>query len=893
MKQFVKFFWLGLLTSIGALTLSSDLFGRETRNFNDDWTFARVIPKNYRSEPIRTFKVGDVPPTEQTEESKTVRLPHDWAIELGFNAVIDGHTGKLPWRGIGVYSKTLTLSAEDLKNRYVLSFDGVMAFPEVTINGVYAGGWDYGYLGFQVDATPFLHEGENLIKVRCDTREHRSRWYPGAGIYRNVDLIVTSRELWLPEGSVWIVADVQPETTTSGSADLLIRLSPDLEDAYKDASVGIRITEKRENGETIFEKKVDGVTFRTGRHQDSDAEKFVQYSGPTYNEPRFELTAQLDKVRLWDVDEPNLYLVDVIIFNKDGAEIDSVQIPFGFRKAEFTVDDGFYLNGRRVQLYGVDLHHDQGLIGAASHPAAIHRQLSIMRDMGANAIRTSHNPNSSAFMDLCDEMGFIVWDELFDKWDGTAGLRPVKDDFFDFSERQAAQFVRRDRNRPSVCAWSIGNEIASIEANYADASNPDKDAKKRVAHLCEAVKKYDQTRLIGLGCYVENVLGDNPPKVDSLSPLSIMGWNYGAKYRQGRKSYPNVPVVYTESSSAFSTRGHYVLNHPEKKDQYDERSWQVDSYDLISANGPRDIPDYDFYRMEQDRYVAGEFVWTGFDYLGEPAPFERFAKSSYFGIVDLCGTPKDRFYLYRSYWNRRDTTVHILPHWNWDYKPTPKDRSHIIPISNSEVNWEGKTPETVPVYVYTSGDSAELFLNGKSLGRRAKDPSRTLEKPSGVEFDLPDYYWIVDKYRIRWEDVPYEPGVLEVVAYQNDVEIGRSTVRTAGDVAALKVSPEKDAFESDDDLVYINIQAVDADGRPCPWARNQITVQVNGAATLAGLGNGNPIDLDSFADASHRLFYGSATLILRSNKGARGGTVKVKLLSDKLPDAACEIRIPD
>lgn len=844
----------------------ANAIGRVSTCFNDDWFFATVAPEDVRAEPIRFFKIGDQPPREKTRRQIPVRLPHDWAIDSGFDANLDGATGKTFWRGVGVYSKTLHVIASDLNKRFVLHFDGAMSFPEVTVNGRYAGGWDYGYLGFEVDATPFLQTGDNLIEVRCDTREHRSRWYPGAGIYRGVELIVCSRDVWLPEGSVWVTTpEVSPRSPNRGDAIISVSVTPEITKRVDKAEVNLTISE-RSSGSVAFSE-----TLRLDLEPNLDKNSTLPQAAlfPQYEDkPVCEFKAELSDVSLWDVESPTLYDAVVEIRDSTGAALDSTRTTFGIRHIEWTVDDGFYLNGRRLQLHGVDLHHDQGLIGACSHPTAVRRQLQIMRDMGVNAIRTSHNPNSSAFMDVCDEMGFVVWNELFDKWDGTAGLRQ-EDDFFAFSARQARQFVRRDRNRPSVCAWSIGNEIASIESNREDASNPERNGKKRVQWLYDAVKRYDSTRLIGQGCFVDSVLGDYPPKVDSLSPLDITGWNYGAKYRTARKSYPETPMVYTESSSAFSTRGYYDLVHPSKKDQYDFKALQVDSYDLISANGPRDIPDVDFERMTEDRYIAGEFVWTGFDYIGEPAPFEKEAKVSYFGIVDICGVPKDRFFLYRSHWNDKSETVHILPHWNW----------------------EGREGERVPVYVYTSGDSVELFLNGKSLGRKSKDLTRTLEKPKDVEFDLPDYYWIVDKYRLRWEDAIYEPGVLQAVAYQDGREIGRAEIRTAGEVAALRAVPEKSALSGEDDLLYIEINAVDSNGTVCPNASTRFSVETSGGAVLAGLGNGNPIDMDSFADSTHSLFYGSATLILRSLRGSSGSVVQVRIVSEGLEDVTLEIPI--
>ena len=844
----------------------SEALARETTPFHDGWYFAVVPEQNVRSEAIRTFKIGDSVPEEKTEAAELVRLPHDWAIERGFDASLDGATGKAFWRGVGIYRRVLHVDASEAKTRFVLSFDGASSFPEVIVNGKYAGGWDYCYLGFQVDVTPFLNVGEdNRIEVRCDTREHRSRWYPGAGVYRGVELIRCSKDLWLPQGAVVVTTpEVTPKTPVSGSASVKIAVTPEVSRDLSNVFALVKIVDPL--GKVVFEEE-RVLNLRDNSQKNTalpQADQFAQYE----DLPAFEVTADLPDAVLWDVDAPSLYRAEVSFKNSEGEELDDYSTRFGIRKAEWTVEDGFHLNGRRVQLHGVDLHHDQGVIGAVSHPAAVRRQLSIMRDMGANAIRTSHNPNSSAFMDVCDETGFIVWNELFDKWDGTAGLRKG-DDFYSFSERQARQFARRDRNRPSVCAWSIGNEIADVEMNRAGGSNPAHDAAQRVEWVRKQIKRYDATRLVGMGCFVENAIGDFPPKNRVLAPLDITGWNYGGKYRYARVSYPDMPLVYTESSSAFSTRGYYDLRHPEKKDQYDDHALQVDSYDLISANGPRDIPDVDFERMLEDKYVAGEFVWTGFDYIGEPAPFERTAKVSYFGIVDLCGVPKDRFWLYRSHWNQKDVTTHILPHWTWD----------------------SRSVQNVPVYVYTSGDSAELFLNGKSLGMKHKDLTRTLEKPEGADFDLPDYYWIVDKFRLRWENVPYEAGVLEAVSYKDGREIGRSVVKTAGEVAALKANPEKKTFENEDDLLYVEINAIDDKGTVCPNATTRFSVEVEGPASVAGLGNGNPIDLDSFADLTHSLFYGSATLVLRSSPEwkEKDEVVRVTIKAESLDDVVLTI----
>ena len=677
---------------------------QNVEKFNDGWSFARVVSGQERQkasfnlESPDRFQVGDDLIPEPLEASVAVRLPHDWAISGPFdtNPNTWGWQGKLPWYGVGWYSKTWR--CDDPAGRtFVLDFGGCMAFPEVYVNGKYAGGWDYGYMSFQVDITPFVQPGDNLIQVRCDTRPHRSRWYPGAGIYRPVQLLTYSSPVRFKPGDVTIT------TPKAGAeeAEVVVKAAVDVSSVKEPGALKAVVALKDPSGKIVTEKETS-----------------LNAVG------EFECTFTVQNPQRWDVDSPNLYTAAVALYktSEQGASpLDCVSIPFGIREIQWTTDDGFHLNGRRVQLHGVNLHHDQGVIGAAAHPTAIERQLKIMKDMGVNAIRTSHNPPSKEFLDACDRLGLIVWNELFDKWDGTAGL--MDQSYFDaFMERQVRQFVNRDKNHPSVCIWSIGNEIADIESNSKGGSNPHLDAPRRVKLVADCFRKYDPSRLVAMGCFV-----DSACKPDSrvLKSLDVTGWNYGAKYRPAHRVYPNMPLVYSESASAVSSRGYYELvpptasypnwRHPTRKDDYNSQTLQVDGYDLISANGPRDIPDVDFDRMERDRYVAGEFVWTGFDYIGEPTPFDRQAKSSYFGIVDLAGIPKDRFYLYRSYWRPDATTVHILPHWNWQEEVVGDSRPA-----------DGK-PKIVPVYVYSNADCVELFLNGKSLGLQFK--ANTLIKP--------------------------------------------------------------------------------------------------------------------------------------------------------------------
>ncbi|MDO4629022.1 MAG: glycoside hydrolase family 2 TIM barrel-domain containing protein [Planctomycetia bacterium] len=952
-KMLFAFLCFASATALTAVSAFADGGNGErvTENWNDGWSFACVIPGSERKEAVDTMKVGDARIPEPLQELKNVRLPHDWAISGPFDEKYpDGGQGKLPWRAVGWYFKTLTPS--DADRAYILDFDGCMAFPEVYVNDIYVGGWDYGYVGFQLDITKYLKIGEkNVIAVRCDVRQHGSRWYPGAGIYRNVKLITCSNDAWLPMGSVF----VSTPSVTEKSATVKVAVKPEVlaSNVEKDLTVSVEI-------------------LAPGGQREA---KIADYDGT-------EIAVNTPK--LWSPETPNLYQLKVQLSKKNGSVLDSVEIPFGIRSVEWTADDGFYLNGKRYQLYGVNLHHDQGICGAASHPAAVRRQLRIMKDMGVNAIRTSHNPNSAVFMDVCDEMGFVVWNELFDKWDTTVDLLD-QTKFDGFTDRQVRQFVARDQNRPSVCVWSIGNEVFDVECGEKGSSNPYLDGPRRVKHIADCYRKYDSTRKVAFGCCIS---GTCIPGNTTRDAVDVIGWNYRAQYRPAHITYPQKAMVYSESASAVSTRGYYELPHPEKKDIYNHETLQIDGYDRCSVPWG-DIPDVEFDRMEKDRYCAGEFVWTGFDYLGEPSPFIKEARSSYFGIVDLCGMPKDRFFLYRSYWNKKDTTVHVLPHWNWN------------------------AGDNVPVYVYTNGDEVELFLNGRSLGKKQKkakaftlddafesvrpkwdysvkftasteetlDGRRNLAdkafdgdaqtrwcassgaknewvqidfgKPAqaktqvvrferapkeyifriemsqdGKEWEticreeynaklgeiytlaldektgtaryyrivfedlkpgnwasiidwhfsekvvenseLPSYYSVMDKYRLRWENIAYQPGTLVAVAYKNGQEIGRQTVRTAGEVVAIRLTPEKTAFSGDDDLCYVLVEAVDADGNLCPNAMTAFSVTVDGPAELVGIGNGNPMGYDILTDATHTVFYGKAMIVLRSRPSENG-----------------------
>ncbi len=892
-----------------------------------------------------------------------VRVPHDWAIAGPFDPDEDGFAAKLPWKGVGWYRKEFMLDRAP-GSRVYLDFDGVMAFPQVYINGKLAGEWDYGYTSFRVDATDFVNlRGKNVIAVRVDTTNHGTRWYPGAGIYRKVMLEVRE-PIHIAEWGVFVTT---PEVTDDAAT---IRARATVENhTDKETEVGVVFSYRDPKGK-------------------SPGSKAQLIKIPAGGSKEVEFTEEIRDPKRWDVDHPYLYTLQTSVIPSteyDDKEIDlqtaidQVVTPFGIRTFEFTADDGFHLNGRRVQLYGVNLHHDHGPLGAAFYVRAMERQLEIMKEMGVNALRTSHNAPAPEVLELCDRMGIIVWDECFDKWNHTADRVLGKPSHEEHGERHLRSMVLRDRNHPSIVLWSIGNEIPDDR----EGVNPE-----RVRMMADIVRKYDTTRPTTIGsCFPEHAAKG------IHAGLDVVGWNYMRRYSSHRELTPEQPIIYSESASALSTRGFYDPELSETKTDYSP-GLQVDSYDLNSASWS-DIADQEFRLMREDSFVAGEFVWTGFDYLGEPTPYSREAKSSYFGIVDLSGIPKDRYWLYRSHWRPDVTTVHILPHWNWSER----------------------IGQNVPVFVYTNGDSAELFLNGKSLGRRTKgevpkrplnfaanrplvtstseagnepshacdgdystrwcaesdDPVQWLEVDLGelqpvkcvliefekeaknygyvvkasqdgenwtavatkkvsrepqwggpstaihdtdvearfvrIEFEelgrhtwasirefgvYPEransaYYDCTYDYRLRWDDVIYEPGELKAVAYADGNEIGTTVMKTAGEPAQLRLTPDRtELTASGDDLCYLLVEALDEDGVLCPLAENRINFKVEGPGEIAGVDNGNPISIEPFQADYRQLFFGKAMLVVRTHEGEEG-TIKISAESAGLASTTVEV----
>ena len=783
-----------------------------------------------------------------TKDGKTaaVAVPHDWAIAGPFAHKNDTNTGALPWKGEGVYRKTFVMPARP-KGRLFLDFDGVMARATVFVNGQPCGKGEYGYLGFRADATPYVYAGTNTVEVRCDTKLLSSRWYPGGGLYRDVRFVETD-DVYLEDDSLAVETEdvLTGKAKVSVSGTVVSRRAPE-------AKLEVAVTLRDADGRVVAREEDD-----------------VEVDG--YDEENFDVTLRVTNPRLWQM-TPNAHLYTLEIALTGAGVADRLMRRIGLREFRFDADRGFILNGTRVQLNGVDLHSDLGPLGMAFDRDAMRRQLAVMRDMGANALRTSHNAPAPGVLDLCDEMGIFVWNECFDKWNVTCGRgdEPLEP----FVSRVLAAWVRRDRLHPSVFCWSIGNEISPGKAtppgqeNWWSSSNSG-TSRERCARFRHVVRSEDETRPVTIGsCFA----GAGVVERGDYADLDLTGWNYNEQYQAMRKRHPDKPLIYSESASALSEYGFYQAATPTNKTDFAWRTENVDSYDLNAALWS-DIPDREFFRMERDRFCAGEFVWTGIDYLGEPTPYggsahrrltprkdEHYSRSSYFGICDLCALPKDRFYLYRAHWNREAFTLHLVPH-HW--------------------NFPDKAGKKMPVYVYTSADEAELFLNGVSLGRRRKQPNAgtvTAGTKPGA-----DYYSVMPRYRLIWEDVPYAPGELKTVAYGKDGRtLGEQVIRTAGAPARVVLTPERRYGR----LCVVVVTLADEKGAFVPDESRRVRFAAEGCEILA-VGNSNPRGFDSFKDvSSHPLCFGRAAVYVRVKDGVTG---TLRASADGVADAAVELK---
>lgn len=777
-------------------------------------------------------------------EWRHLNLPHDWAIEGPFNIDYNGSTGKLPYWGIRWYRKTLELSQDDAGKQIYLDIDGAMSYVSVWCNGQYVGGWPYGYASFRLDLTPYIKAGQkNVLAIRLDNPDDTSRWYPGSGIYRNVWLVKTSPvhvEQW---GT--FVRNQQVDSEIA-----VMEMGVNIENhAGKDVQVKLQTSVylQGKDGRPVGEEVTQSMT------------KDIAIKKDSWSSARFQF--KVDKPKLWDIDTPNCYVAVSRVF-MDGKEMDSYETPFGIRTIEFTHDQGFMLNGQKVAIKGVCMHHDLGALGAAFNEVAAERQLRIMKEMGANAIRTSHNPPAPELVALCDRMGLMMQLELADTWQKGKRKNDYNLLFDDWSEADMRSLVRHYRNHPSVIMWSIGNEM------------PDQTTDQGVIiarNLTAYCHDEDPTRPTSLGCNKRDAVFR-----DIVNQVDIFGLNYFHKtYPVFKEQNPTRRYHASETSSATSSRGEYFF--PVTTDVNDSRSgFQLSSYDMTTI-GWGCAPEVQFKMNEEYPFMSGEFVWTGFDYLGEPTPYNKDltnllnfsdpnelekarkeleelgkiktpSRSSYFGIVDLCGFPKDRYYNYKSYWRPDVPTVHILPHWNW------KER----------------IGEITPVHIYTSGDAVELFLNGKSLGRREKAHS----------YD-----------RLTWDDVRYEPGSLKAIAYKNGQKWAEELVETTGKPAALQVTAEKTELKNDGtDLSFIRVAVVDSQGRVVPRSKNHLKFSVTGPAEIIATDNGDATSLLPFQLSERDAYNGLALVILRSQY-MKQGKVVLTVESKGLPKQKIALKV--
>lgn len=758
---------------------------------------------------------------------ETVDIPHDWAIFGPFDKNNDlqnvavtqnfetqaslktGRTGGLPYVGIGWYRTTFHSTPG---KQTTLIFDGAMSEARVFVNGKEACFWPCGYNSFYCDVTSLVNEDgkNNTLAVRLENRPQSSRWYPGAGLYRNVH-VVTTEKIHVP---VW-----GTQITT-----------PYVKDEY--ASICLRTTILNA-GKTELTVVTD-IMDADGQVVSTKTNKGVINHGQPFTQNFI-----VERPKLWSPETPVLYKAVSKIYSGDTL-LDTYSTRFGIRTIEYIADKGFYLNGKRRKFQGVCNHHDLGPLGAAINVAALRHQLTLLKEMGCDAIRTSHNMPAPELVELCDEMGFMMMLEPFDEWDIAKCDNGYHRFFNEWAEKDMVNMLRQYRNNPCVVMWSIGNEVPTQWSP---------EGYKVAKFLQDICHREDPTRPVTCGMdQVKSVLANG-----FAAMLDIPGLNYRAHlYDEAYERLPQNIILGSETSSTVSSRGVYKFPVERKAGaMYDDH--QSSSYDLEYCNWSN-IPDIDFARAEDHEWTIGQFVWTGFDYLGEPSPYDTNAwpnHSSMFGIIDLASIPKDRYYLYRSVWNKEAETLHILPHWNW----------------------EGREGEKTPVFVYTNYPSAELFINGKSYGRQTKHKNGTVE----------------NRYRLMWHDAVYQPGEVRVVAYDEQGNpVAEKTVRTAGKPHHIELVTDRSSLLADGkDLAYVTLRIVDKDGNLCPNDGRLVSFKVKGAGKYCASANGDPTCLDLFHKPEMHAFGGMLTVIVQSGektgeielqataKGIKTGTIRI------------------
>jgi beta-galactosidase len=764
---------------------------------------------------------------------RLLNLPHDWGIEGPFDKALPGGTGRLPWSGVAWYRKHLDIPAADAGKKIYLDVDGAMAYATVWINGKCAGGWPYGYASWRVDLTPFVNfGGENVIAIRLDNPPDSSRWYPGGGIYRNVWLVKTE-PVYVAHWGTYIT------TPLVGPAAAIVRVSNKI---INETTNGAALTVETKLYPLDANGKISGAVV---------GDYWQSVTVPAGTSATNQSEIRVTNPKLWSLEQPNLY-VAVTTLTQNSNVVDKVENNFGIRTIEFTATAGFLLNGKRVPINGVCDHHDLGALGSAINVSALERQVRILKDFGCNAIRTSHNMPAPELLDVCDRLGMLVMDESFDCWEG----RKTQNDYhllFDaWHERDWRAELRRDRNHPSIILWSIGNEVGE-QTRPAQFWIP--------AELTAIAHQEDPTRPT---TSANNQL--NAGYNGFLTNEDVFGYNYKpTEYGRFRTANPAKPIYGSETASCISSRGEYSFPvTTNKAGGLMQSIFQMSSYDLYAPRWATP-PDWEFDGQDRYPFVAGEFVWTGFDYLGEPTPYggrNDPSRSSYFGIVDLAGFSKDRFYLYQARWRPDLPMAHILPHWNW---PERAAQQVTNAVTGSLTNRPGLV---TPVHVYTSGDSAELFLNGKSLGLKKKGPF---------------------EYRLHWDDVKYKPGTLKVVAYKNGKKWATDVMKTAGPAAKLTLQADRAKIAADgQELSYITVTVADKSGLLVPRSKNHIKFEIEGPGEIVATDNGDATSFESFQAPEHNAYNGLALVIVRAKAG-QPGTFTVKAESDGLKAGAFRI----
>lgn len=769
---------------------------------------------------------------------ESVSVPHDWAITGPFSIENDlqnvqivqnmetkaslktGRTGGLPYVGVGWYRIRFNVP-EGMKAE--LLFDGAMSEARVYVNGHEVCFWPYGYSPFHCDVTPYLDKsGSNVLAVRLENLPFSSRWYPGAGLYRNVHLVCTSAKAHIP---VWGTFVSTPSVHKDmASVSLAISLQSDKENIDIEYATDVFSPD----GEKVASRRSVAL-YHDG---DSHVQKFL------VKEPK-----------LWSPEHPYLYkaLTRILV---DGVVTDEYETRFGIRSVEFIPEKGFYLNGEHRKFKGVCNHHDLGPLGAAVSVPALRHQLTMLKDMGCDAVRTSHNTPAPELVSLCDEMGFMMMVEPFDEWDDAKCQNGYHRYFDEWAERDMISMLHAFRNSPSVIMWSIGNEVPS---------QCTADGYKTAAFLQSICHREDPTRPVTCGMDQVNCVLSN----GFAAQLDIPGINYRTfRYKDCYGQLPQGLVLGSETASTVSSRGTYHFP-VEKAFSVKHEDHQSSGYDMEACNWSN-IPDVDLALAEDYPWTLGQFVWTGFDYLGEPSPYDTDAwpnHSSMFGIIDLASIPKDRYWLYRSVWNTESPTLHIVPHWTWP----------------------GREGQVTPVYVYTSWPEAELFVNGVSQGRRSKmSPSAPCE---GLQDEA-----VEGRYRLMWNDVVYRKGEIRVVAYDADGNVAASeSVRTAGKPYALRLECDRDSIARDgEDLAYVTVSVVDKDGNTVPSDTREVFVSVSGAGEFRAIANGDPCSLELFHLPHMHLFAGKLTVIVRSRADAEG-SIYLKVNAKGVKSAELEL----